>query len=134
MQLRAGGVRAIMHRRSNFILSIPLLLSALAASGCGGWIRSRSSTANTPPALPPNASLADDERAFAETVRFLEARVKDDPADFVAYNLLHGHYLRKAQPSRSGVRGRAGRPLQTGRAGARGGGAVRARRADRAAR
>lgn len=85
-----------MHVRSNLILSILLLLFALAAGGCGGWIRPRSSNANAN-ALPAAAPLPADDQAFAETVRFLEARIKSDPDDFIAYNLLHGHYLRKAQ-------------------------------------
>ncbi|MDX6270015.1 MAG: hypothetical protein QOD28_1238 [Acidobacteriota bacterium] len=101
MTLRAADLRANMHLRNRSLLSATLLLVALVACGCGGWIRPRSSTANKPatssPALPPAAPLPADEQAFTDAVRFLEARVRSDPADFIACNLLHGHYLRKAQ-------------------------------------
>jgi len=85
-----------MHGKSNFILTVSLVSLALAACGCGGWIKPTGSTASAP-ALPPAAPIPADDQAFTESVRFLEARVKGDPDDFIAYNLLNGHYLRKVQ-------------------------------------
>ncbi len=85
-----------MQLRQRSILAVALLASALVACGCGGWIRPRSSDASAPAAaLPPAAPLPADEQAFDSTVRFLEARVRSDPEDFIAYNLLNGHYLRR---------------------------------------
>jgi tetratricopeptide (TPR) repeat protein len=60
-------------------------------SGCGGWWRSGGPTraASSPP--PAAAPLPADESEG--TIRWLEARVKDDPQDFIAHNKLAGYYL-----------------------------------------
>ncbi|HEV2802943.1 MAG TPA: tetratricopeptide repeat protein [Pyrinomonadaceae bacterium] len=83
-------------------LLLSLLSAALVACGCGGWIKPRGSTASTPDAkthaLPPAAPIPGEaDEAFQTSVRFLEARVRKDPDDFIAYNLLHGYYLRRVQ-------------------------------------
>lgn len=64
-----------------------LLLFCLGASvGCK---QMTAATASKP--LPAAAPLAAD--ASEGAIRFLEARVKNDPDDFLAYNKLQGYYL-----------------------------------------
>ncbi|MGI9106998.1 MAG: tetratricopeptide repeat protein [Pyrinomonadaceae bacterium] len=86
-------------RYRNKLFLPTLLFVALAAGGCGGWIRQPTAPAASSSAapLPPAAPLPADEDAAAGTIRFLEERVKSDPDDFIAYNKLTGYYLRKVQ-------------------------------------
>jgi tetratricopeptide (TPR) repeat protein len=47
--------------------------------------------------LPPAVLLPSDAAGAAATGRFLENRVKHDPADFIAYNKLAEHYLQRVR-------------------------------------
>src|SRR5215207_85447 len=79
------------------ILIIALGCCAPALSGCGGWWRTTPTTATrTGPAAPPAAApLAPDVDASEGAIRYLEAKVKNNPDDFIAYNKLAGYYLRR---------------------------------------
>src|SRR5436305_5667529 len=94
--------RQTMSRRLNLRFRfIPhpsslILLLALCASGCGRSSSTESLAHNEPaPQPPPAASLPSDAEATEGSIRFLEARVKNDPDDFIAYNKLAGYYLQR---------------------------------------
>src|SRR5262245_2245713 len=83
----------------------PLLLSLflcfiLSLSGCGAW-RSESASSAPPPKLPPAEPLPSDEEGMESAIRFLEDRVKNNPSDFVAYNMLAGRYLTRMRQTGS---------------------------------
>ncbi len=69
----------------------PVFLCFLLAIGAHiGCKKVESSTAAKPTILPAAVPIAD---ASEGAIRFLEARVKNDPDDFIAYNKLQGYYL-----------------------------------------
>src|SRR5712692_1545913 len=49
------------------------------------------------PPLPPAVLLPSDATVVEGSIRFLENRVKHDPADFIAYNKLAGLYLQRVR-------------------------------------
>jgi tetratricopeptide (TPR) repeat protein len=74
------------------LVFLPLCLAALACAGCGSGgppATSNSSSMTVPAASPVPAGAEGSEQA----IRFLEARVKRDPDDFIALNKLTGYYL-----------------------------------------
>ena len=77
--------------------SVALACIALSASGCGGIGSSRATASRPEPKIPAAAPLAGNDQASEGMVRFLEARVKSDPEDFVANNKLAGFYLQRAR-------------------------------------
>src|ERR1043166_4615440 len=72
---------------------IPSFLLALLLCGCGRSSSTESSARLEPPQPPPAAALPSDAEATEGSIRFLEARVKRDPDDFIALNKLAGYYL-----------------------------------------
>jgi len=83
-----------MSKFQNKFISITALICALSIlNGCGDW-RTISAAAPPPPPLPAAQPMPSDDVALESSVRFLEDRVKMDPKDFIAFNLLSGHYLR----------------------------------------
>lgn len=79
--------------------TIPLLVfgcAALSFGACGGWWSSKTTTRpDTPPPVPAAAPLAADADVTEGAIRYLEAKVKSNPDDFIAYNKLAGYYLRR---------------------------------------
>src|SRR3954467_8816288 len=68
----------------------------LLLSGCGRSSSTESSSrVEPPPPRPPATSLPSDAEATEGSIHFLEARVKNDPDDFIAYNKLAGYYLQR---------------------------------------
>jgi len=67
-----------------------VLLFCFALSACGSLSTSESSV---PLSLPPAEELPSEDEAIESAIRFLEDRVKDNPGDFVAYNMLASRYL-----------------------------------------
>ncbi|MGH9942747.1 MAG: tetratricopeptide repeat protein [Pyrinomonadaceae bacterium] len=88
-----------MHQKKSYIYLLTVLLFALVCGGCGGWGRSRSAEATTPPvvempAAAPLPVVADQTELI---IRELEERVKRNDEDFTAFNKLNGYYLQRAQ-------------------------------------
>src|ERR1051326_7075559 len=75
------------------VVSLPIL--ALALAGCQSW----NAISKTMPASPLPAAqlLPSDSDIEAQTIRFLEDRVKRDPEDFIAHNKLAGRYLQRVR-------------------------------------
>lgn len=70
------------------LLFLHFLLWLLLTGGC------RQMESATPPAaLPAVAAMPSAADASESAIRFLEARVKNDPDDFIAHNKLTGYYL-----------------------------------------
>jgi tetratricopeptide (TPR) repeat protein len=74
-------------------LTCGLALVALCACACLGAASRPAGTAASAP--PPPAPPPADADAATTAIRFLEARVRQDPDDFVAYNKLCGYYLQR---------------------------------------
>jgi tetratricopeptide (TPR) repeat protein len=74
---------------------IPSFLLALLLCGCGRSSSTESRARVEPPQPPPAAALPSDAEATEGSIRFLEARVKRDPDDFIALNKLAGYYLQR---------------------------------------
>ena len=74
---------------------VSLFILALALAGC----QSGNAISTTMPASPLPAAqlLPSDSDIEAETIRFLEDRVKRDPEDFIAHNKLAGRYLQRVR-------------------------------------
>jgi tetratricopeptide (TPR) repeat protein len=73
-------------------LSLSIAIICLAFSACMGIASRRSAPPAPAPAdAPPIADTSPSDSA----IRFLEARVRQDPDDFVAYNKLCGYYLQR---------------------------------------
>jgi len=72
-----------------------LFTFAIAFAGCrrGG----ATSTTKQPPLLPPALLLPSDAEVDEQTIRFLEARIKQDPEDFIAQNKLVERYLQRVR-------------------------------------
>ncbi|PYS90595.1 MAG: hypothetical protein DMF64_14410 [Acidobacteria bacterium] len=89
-----------MRRASRTVCYLLLLIAVIVFNqACGGYGgRPRATTAS---AVPPAAPLPSDEELVAGTIRFLEARVRDDPLDFIAYNKLCGYYLQRLRETGS---------------------------------
>lgn len=68
-----------------------ILLTVLIFGACGGWWDRPKSF--TPPPLPAATPLPSNDDAMESAIRFLEDRVKDNPSDFMAYNMLATRYL-----------------------------------------
>jgi len=67
------------------------LAVALVSVGCAG-----PAPAPKPvPALPPAAPLVSDEESTEISIRFFAKKVKEDPANFLAYNKLAGLHLQR---------------------------------------
>ncbi|HET9531125.1 MAG TPA: tetratricopeptide repeat protein, partial [Blastocatellia bacterium] len=64
-------------------------LLALVLNSCGGG------SSPPPPTLPPATLLPSELDASESSIRFLEDRVKGDPLDFIAFNMLAGYYLQR---------------------------------------
>ncbi|MBI4852197.1 MAG: tetratricopeptide repeat protein [Acidobacteria bacterium] len=77
-----------------FVLLFSLVFSL---SACGGWSRPEASTPLPP--LPPAKALPSEDDTLESAIRFLEDRVKDNPSDFVAYNMLASRYLARMRQS-----------------------------------
>ncbi len=75
-------------------------LILLTLNACGGWVASSSSATHLA-SLPAAAPLPNTAEATESTIRFLENRVKRDPDDFIAYNLLFGRYLQRLRETGS---------------------------------
>ena len=82
-----------MNRRKIKCCSIFILL-ALLTSSCS-ILNSAKTGDNIVSALPPAAPIISDETSNNEAIRFLEARLKDDPEDYSANNRIAGLYLQK---------------------------------------
>jgi tetratricopeptide (TPR) repeat protein len=67
---------------------------AIIGAACGGWWTPKPSE-GPKPALPAPAPVASDSDETEGAIRFLEARVKSDPDDFIAQNKLAAYYLRR---------------------------------------
>jgi tetratricopeptide (TPR) repeat protein len=78
--------------RSSFLFAF--LVLSFSACGRSSSTESRS-LAGPPPQPPPAAPLPSDREATEGSIRFLEARVRSDPDDFIAYNKLAGYYLQR---------------------------------------
>ncbi|MBK7993669.1 MAG: tetratricopeptide repeat protein [Blastocatellia bacterium] len=75
-----------MNKNFLFILLFCLIFSA----ACGGFpTKSETST----PVLPPATPLPSEDEAIESAIRFLEDKVKKNPNDFFAYNMLASRYL-----------------------------------------
>ncbi len=95
-RLRALLTKDLTHRARSSARIVALGLAALLLTACGA--ERPSSSAPPPPPLPPlpaAAFLPADSEATDGAIRFLEDRVKRDPADFIAQNKLAGYYLQK---------------------------------------
>jgi tetratricopeptide (TPR) repeat protein len=75
-----------------------LLVLAIGLLGCRGG-RGTAELPTTEPAAPPPAAelLPSEGEVEAQTIRFLEDRVKRDPEDFIAHNKLAGQYLQRVR-------------------------------------
>lgn len=93
MPVERSTLRATIVR---FALYVALACIALTTGGCGGMWSSRATASRPAPKIPAAAPLAGDNKASEGMVRFLEARVKRDPEDFVANNQLAAFYLQRA--------------------------------------
>lgn len=69
-----------------------LLITIIFLTSCGS-LSSLPKTTPAPP-LPPAKTIPTQNKEIVSAIRFLEDRVKDNPSDFVAYNLLAERYLR----------------------------------------
>lgn len=76
-----------MNKKSLLILLLYLIFSL---SGCGG-LPAKSETPIPP--LPPATTLPSQDEGIESAIRFLEDRIKNNPGDFVAYNMLASRYL-----------------------------------------
>ena len=74
-----------------------IVAAALSSISCGGWWNSNPTTrsAASPPAVPAAGPLSPDGDANEGIIRELEAKVRKDPEDFVAYNKLANYYLQR---------------------------------------
>ncbi len=72
------------HAGSILLLVLAVLLGACTASP---------PPPPPPPVVPPAAPLPPDADASEQSIRFLEAKAKDDPLDFIARNKLVGYYM-----------------------------------------
>ncbi len=77
-----------MRNKYLYIKIALILLSAAAIGGC-----SKVETAALPQPVPK--TTAPDRVAANDTIRFLEARIKSDPDDFIANNKLVSEYLQR---------------------------------------
>jgi len=66
--------------------------AALSIGACGG-VQSVPISSSPASDVPPAVTLASNENATENTIRFLEGKVKNDPEDFGANNKLAGLYL-----------------------------------------
>lgn len=87
-------VRLMLKLKIKIGLSGAILFLALLSNACTG---SSSSSGATAPVVPPATPLASDAGSTESIIRFLEARVKRDKDDFIAYNKLTGYYLQKVR-------------------------------------
>ena len=78
-------------------LGLTLLCLRAFASGWGPLLAQSPATVATPRAsdLPAATSLADEDRATDQAVRFLENRLRSDPEDAGAYSKLAGYHLQR---------------------------------------
>src|SRR5437773_258038 len=80
----------------------------LLTAVCGG-----PGFADAPPASPPTPPAQAFDDSEEQAIRFLEARVKADPDDFIAHNKLAGYYLQRlretSDPAYLGLADRAAR-------------------------
>ncbi len=76
-----------------------IIVAALSSTGCGGWWNANTTnpTSAPSPAVPAAAAapLSPEGDADEGIIRDLEAKVKKDPEDFVAYNKLANYYLQR---------------------------------------
>lgn len=74
---------------------VSLFILALAVAGCrsGNAI----STTKLAPPLPAAQLLPSESDVEAQTIRFLENRVEQDPEDFIAHNKLAAQYLQRVR-------------------------------------
>jgi tetratricopeptide (TPR) repeat protein len=79
--------------KTKLIYLLLLGSATLCAQGCGAALSSASSSARSAAPLPAAAPLPSETEARAQAVRWLEARVKNDPDDNIAQNKLGGYYL-----------------------------------------
>jgi tetratricopeptide (TPR) repeat protein len=106
--LRAPSTRDLAHsacgrvphggrrlRRFPSARAAALGLAALLLTACGAAPTSSAPPPQPPPPLPAAALLPADSETTEGAIRFLEDRVKRDPADFIAQNKLAGYYLKK---------------------------------------
>lgn len=77
--------------RPDHIFIIILLLSSF--NGCGGSVRSTNGTIK--PANAAETKIFDDAATAERAIRDLEYRIKRDPEDMIAYNMLAGRYLQR---------------------------------------
>ncbi len=70
-------------------------LAALLLTACGAAPTSSAPPPPPPPPLPAATFLPADNEVTEGAIRFLEDRVKRDPADFIAHNKLAGYYLQR---------------------------------------
>ncbi|MBI3649665.1 MAG: tetratricopeptide repeat protein [Acidobacteria bacterium] len=76
--------------KNKIAFSILALVLTLACGACGR--RTSSADANAP-AVPAATTIPADADSKESSIRFLEARIKKDKDDFIAYNKLAGYYL-----------------------------------------
>jgi tetratricopeptide (TPR) repeat protein len=77
--------------KTRFALFIALGIVAIVTNGCAAG----SSSATASSSIPAATALPSDVEATEQSIRFLEARVKKDQDDFIAYNKLAGYYLQR---------------------------------------
>lgn len=83
-----------MNKRIIIILLSILLL--VLNSSCD-----QQPTNKQPISLPTATPMPDDSATNEQAIRFLEAKIKNDPEDMVAYNLLAGRYLQRLRETGS---------------------------------
>lgn len=79
--------------KTRTLLAISLLCNSILTLGCGAWSSAESKRSSVP--VPSASPLPSDQQAAEGAIRFLEARVKNDPDDFIAHNKLADYYLQR---------------------------------------
>ena len=90
------GEASRLAKKKNFAL-LSVITIAVMANGCGGWWRSKAPSANVvavgdATTKVPSTTSPDSTESI---IRELEARVKQNPDDFIAFNKLGGYYLQR---------------------------------------
>lgn len=82
-----------MKQKTTILLFIVL---ALLNSFC-----SQQNISRQTPSLPTVTPMLDDTVTSEQAIRFLEAKIKNDPEDMISYNLLAGRYLQRLRETGS---------------------------------
>ncbi|MEW6128616.1 MAG: tetratricopeptide repeat protein [Acidobacteriota bacterium] len=79
---------------ANLFIAFSVFTFTLLLQGCGGEVITSNPTA---PPIPAAIAIPNEAESADATIRALEARVKMDNEDFIAYNKLAGYYLQKVR-------------------------------------